>query len=97
MNILIAKNAGFCFGVERAISLVEETLVNNKKVYTYGPIIHNPIVVSKLESRGVKVIYDLNELNSGDLLIIRSHGIAKKLYCDIERKNIIFLLFHEIL
>ena len=88
MNILIAKNAGFCFGVERAISLVEETLVNNKKVYTYGPIIHNPIVVSKLESRGVKVIYDLNELNSGDLLIIRSHGIAKKLYCDIERKNI---------
>ena len=88
MNILIAKHVGFCFGVERAISLVEEALINNKKVYTYGPIIHNPIVVSNLENRGVKVVYDLNELNSGDVLIIRSHGIAKNLYCHLERKNI---------
>jgi 4-hydroxy-3-methylbut-2-enyl diphosphate reductase len=88
MKVVIAKHAGFCFGVERAVSLVEKALLNYKNVFTYGPIIHNPIVVSKLEDRGVKVIYDISELKSGDVLIIRSHGIAKDLYDDIERKNI---------
>lgn len=88
MNIHIAKHAGFCFGVERAVSLVDEALKRNNNVYTYGPIIHNPIVVSKLEERGVKVVSDVNDLNSGDVLIIRSHGITKKLYNEIERKNI---------
>lgn len=88
MNIQIAKHAGFCFGVERAVSLVEEALKKNNNVFTYGPIIHNPIVVSRLEERGVKVVRDVNDLDSGDVLIIRSHGITKKLYNEIEKKNI---------
>jgi 4-hydroxy-3-methylbut-2-enyl diphosphate reductase len=88
MNIIVAKHAGFCFGVERAISLVEKALDRNNNVFTLGPIIHNPIVVAKLESRGVRVIDDINKLTMGDVLIIRSHGIPKNLYEELERKKI---------
>ena len=56
MEVILAKSAGFCFGVERAVDKVYEQLESGKKIYTYGPIIHNEEVVRDLESRGVSVI-----------------------------------------
>ena len=55
-EIKIAKSAGFCFGVKRAVNLVYDQVGNAKKVYTYGPIIHNEEVVSDLERKGVYVL-----------------------------------------
>lgn len=76
MEILVAKTAGFCYGVRRAIKIAEETLVKEGECYTLGPIIHNPEVVNSLEKKGLKVIDNVNKINSG-VLIIRSHGISK--------------------
>nr|WP_315103763.1 bifunctional 4-hydroxy-3-methylbut-2-enyl diphosphate reductase/30S ribosomal protein S1 [uncultured Catonella sp.] len=82
MEIKVAKNAGFCFGVKRAVELVNKLSSEGKPVYTYGEIIHNESVVKELESKGVKVINDLDELRSlkEGTLVIRSHGIPKSDY-----------------
>lgn len=79
-KITLAKSAGFCFGVNRAISMVENLLKSGESIYTLGPIIHNPQVVEKLKSRGVKVIHDPRDLtnNTNSKLVIRSHGISQK-------------------
>ncbi len=75
MKIILAKRAGFCFGVKRATQMAFEAAEKDKKTYTLGPIIHSPQVVNKLESLGVKVLKDLNSMDSGTI-IIRSHGVA---------------------
>lgn len=78
MKIILAKSAGFCFGVKRAIDMVYNE-AGNENVYTYGPIIHNEEVVKDLENKGVKVIEegdDLKSINKGTI-IIRSHGITQ--------------------
>ena len=65
MKVVVAKSAGFCFGVKRAVDSVYEQIENNdndKKIYTYGPIIHNEEVVKDLEKRGVSVINSIDEL-----------------------------------
>ncbi|MCR5430621.1 MAG: 4-hydroxy-3-methylbut-2-enyl diphosphate reductase [Eubacterium sp.] len=92
MEVILAKKAGFCFGVQRAIDMVyDEANEQNKNIYTYGPIIHNEEVVSDLESKGVKTInFDEDELNnlSDCTIVIRSHGVAKSIYDDLESKNV---------
>lgn len=83
MEIIIAENAGFCFGVERAIDATYETLKNNNsKVYSIGPIIHNDIVINDLESHGLVVINDYDEALKlkNEKVIIRTHGIEKNIY-----------------
>lgn len=82
MEIKVAKNAGFCFGVKRAVELVNKLSSEGKPVYTYGEIIHNESVVKELESKGVRVVNDLDELRKLDkgTLVIRSHGIPKADY-----------------
>jgi 4-hydroxy-3-methylbut-2-en-1-yl diphosphate reductase len=75
MKILLAKRAGFCFGVKRATQMAFEAAGMDKKTYTLGPIIHSPQVVSRLEEMGVKVLKSLESLDSGTI-IIRSHGVA---------------------
>lgn len=76
MEILLAEEAGFCFGVKRAIESAMETARNSDvPVYTLGPIIHNPQVVKKLDEKGVKVIDFLDEIEEG-VVIIRSHGVS---------------------
>ncbi len=80
MKVLVAKSAGFCFGVRRAVDLVTEQVeAGGVPVYTYGPIIHNEQVVQELEGKGVRVIRDLRELETvpKGKLIIRSHGVAR--------------------
>ena len=76
MEITLAKTAGFCFGVNRAVNLVYELLDEGKKVCTLGPIIHNPQLVAELESRGVRIVENPDEVNFDETLVIRSHGVA---------------------
>ena len=92
MEVILAKSAGFCFGVERAIKLVYEQIENNKdgrKIYTFGPIIHNDIVVKDLESKGVFVFEDEDHFEkiAGSILIIRSHGVPKAVYEKAEKEG----------
>ena len=87
----MAKTAGFCFGVKRAVEQVYEQIEKAKKpVYTYGPIIHNQEVVQDLERKGVRVVETLEELGqlSDGIVIIRSHGVGKQVYDVLEKKGI---------
>ncbi|MBT0665503.1 4-hydroxy-3-methylbut-2-enyl diphosphate reductase [Geobacter pelophilus] len=75
MEIILAKQAGFCFGVKRATQMAFEAADMGGQTFTLGPIIHSPQVVQKLEDMGVKVLNDLGELDTGTI-IIRSHGVT---------------------
>jgi 4-hydroxy-3-methylbut-2-enyl diphosphate reductase len=75
MEIILAKQAGFCFGVKRATKIAFESAENAGDTYTLGPIIHSPQVVKRLEDLGVQVINDISEMDSGTI-IIRSHGVT---------------------
>ncbi len=90
MEVILAKSAGFCFGVKRAVEKVYEQTGSEKKIYTYGPIIHNEEVVKDLEEKGVSVIEtqeDLEKLTEGTV-VIRSHGVPKKIYDLIDEKGL---------
>ncbi len=85
MEVILAKSAGFCFGVKRAVNQVYDQLGKGTPIYTYGPIIHNEEVVSDLERRGVRVIgepCELGQLEKGTV-VIRSHGISKAVYDEL--------------
>lgn len=89
MEVILAKTAGFCFGVKRAVDTVYKE-AGKENVYTYGPIIHNEQVVSDLEKKGVSVLRtkeELEHLEKGTV-IIRSHGVAKEIYDLIEKKGL---------
>ena len=90
MEVVLAKSSGFCFGVKRAVDRVYEQLAENKKIYTYGPIVHNDDVVADLEEKGVKVLNtkeELTDLTEGSV-VIRAHGVPKEIYEIMEQKNI---------
>lgn len=89
MEVILAKTAGFCFGVKRAVDKVYEQ-AGKKNIYTYGPIIHNEEVVKDLENKGIKVIHSEEELNAikEGTVIIRSHGTAKNIYCILEKNGV---------
>ena len=91
MEVTLAKSAGFCFGVKRAVDMVYQEAGKPQKVYTLGPIIHNEQVVADLEAKGVHVLQeDLSDLEDGEdvTVIIRSHGISKQLYQKLEQLNV---------
>ena len=90
MGVILAKSAGFCFGVKRAVDKVyEEAEKNQVPVYTYGPIIHNEEVVNDLEKRGVHAILDTSELKDlqKGIVVIRSHGVEKGVYDTINSEG----------
>lgn len=90
MEIYVARSAGFCYGVKRAINLARKTLSKSKvKCFTLGPIIHNPSVVKELEDQGLKVVNSVTDVKKG-ILVIRSHGISKeeKEYLDKMEGNV---------
>jgi 4-hydroxy-3-methylbut-2-enyl diphosphate reductase len=88
LRVKIAENAGFCFGVRRAIDLTEKTACEERKVYTLGPVIHNPQEVKRLEKKGIKTLKDLKKVKSG-FIILRTHGIPFALHKKLEEnKNI---------
>ena len=80
MKITKAETAGFCFGVNRAVNMVYDLLDSGKQVCTLGPIIHNPQLVAELEGRGVRIVSSPEEVNEGETLVIRSHGVEKSVY-----------------
>ena len=93
MEVITAKTAGFCFGVQRAVDKVYELLEQGgSRIYTLGPIIHNEIVVSDLEHRGVSVIEetDLDTLKEGTV-VIRSHGVGRKVYEKLKEREISYV------
>ncbi len=89
MEVLLAKTAGFCFGVKRAIDMVYDQ-VEKGNVYTYGPIIHNEEVIKDLESKGVRIIHsidDFDQIQGDGIVVIRSHGVEKSIYDKVKEKN----------
>ena len=93
MNVKVAKTAGFCFGVKRAVDKVYELIEQGiAPIYTLGPIIHNEEVVSDLENHGVKVISeaDLDTLEEGTI-VIRSHGVGKDIYDKLKERNLSYV------
>jgi (E)-4-hydroxy-3-methyl-but-2-enyl pyrophosphate reductase len=88
MKISVVKNAGFCFGVKRAINLAfEKAKRTGKKVYTFGPLIHNPQVVEELKREGVHPVQNLKKIKSGTL-IIRSHGVHPRILLEAKKKGL---------
>ena len=88
MSVTVAKNAGFCFGVSRAVELVEQAAASGKQVATLGPIIHNRHVVNKFEALGVKVIGCPENAVTGMTVIIRSHGVTKRVIDVLEDRGV---------
>ncbi len=88
MSITVAKSAGFCFGVSRAVDLVEKAAREGKRVVTLGPIIHNRHVVDRFRDMGVGVIDSPEQAQPGDTVIIRSHGVAKAVYEALEKRDV---------
>lgn len=90
MDVVVAKSAGFCFGVKRAVETVYEEVEKGKKIYTFGPIIHNEEVVKDLEQKGVVVLENEEELMAltEGTVIIRSHGVEKRIQKLIEEKGL---------
>ena len=83
MEVKVAKTAGFCFGVQRAVDKVYELIDScQDRLFTLGPIIHNEEVVNDLEKKGVRVASEeeLKTLPEGSTVVIRSHGVGKKVY-----------------
>ena len=97
-EVIVAKSAGFCFGVERAVDQVYEQIEKLKRgeasgpIYTYGPIIHNEEVVRDLEEKGVRVLEteeDLRALPHGQgTVIIRSHGVSRHVYDILKERGV---------
>ncbi|MBO5210369.1 MAG: bifunctional 4-hydroxy-3-methylbut-2-enyl diphosphate reductase/30S ribosomal protein S1 [Clostridia bacterium] len=84
MNIKLAKTAGFCFGVNRAVNTVYDLIEKGERVCTLGPIIHNPQLVDELITKGVRIVSSPDEVNTGEVLVIRSHGVEQSVidYCE---------------
>ncbi len=89
MEVKIAKYAGYCFGVKRAISLAEKSLSDQtKKVYTLGHIIHNPGVVNRLDKKGIQALSSEKDIPQHSTLVIRSHGVCPATINRIKQKKI---------
>ncbi len=93
MRVKLAKNAGFCFGVKRAMEAVNREIQKGGKIYTYGPIIHNMAVVKDLEKQGVFALNSWEEVEkiTSGTLIIRSHGAPKWVFDALEEKGITYV------
>ncbi|MGM0395564.1 MAG: bifunctional 4-hydroxy-3-methylbut-2-enyl diphosphate reductase/30S ribosomal protein S1 [Bacillota bacterium] len=88
MKIILAENAGFCFGVDRAVKMTEDELSREgTKVYSYGPLIHNPQAVKSLKDKGLDTIDDFSKIPEGRI-IIRSHGVPKSIAEEIEKSGL---------
>ena len=88
MSVTVAKSAGFCFGVNRAVELVEQAAARGGTVVTLGPIIHNHHAVAHFEAMGVHVIDTPEEAPEGSTVVIRSHGVGREVYRRLEKRNV---------
>ena len=89
MKVKVAKTAGFCFGVNRAVEIVEKCLLDKDNTYhTLGPIIHNKHVVDEFSKKGISPIASIDEAKTDEKLIIRTHGVGKEIYDALTEKGI---------
>ena len=79
-EIIVAKSAGFCYGVNRAVEMCRKAAEQHKNCVTLGPIIHNNNVIDELRKKGVRTLSDISEVRPDDTVIIRSHGACKEEY-----------------
>ena len=90
MEIMVAKHAGFCFGVKKAIEIAEETAARNKgkKTYVYGQLVHNERVIDDLQKRGIEFIQDIENIPEGAVTVLRAHGEPGTTYQKLKLKHI---------
>lgn len=91
MKIRLAKTAGFCFGVNRAVDFIYDMIEKGEKVCTLGPIIHNPQLIADLEEKGVKIIESPLDAPEGTTVIIRTHGVEKEVIEKLEEMHIPYI------
>ena len=84
MPVILAKSAGFCYGVERAVKLAEQTAREKGSCVMLGSIIHNANVVRELEALGARQVDDISQVRPGETVIIRSHGETRQVYQQLE-------------
>ena len=87
MRVLVAENAGACYGVLRALDMANSASKSNEPTYTLGPLIHNPQVVSKLEANGVFAVSSLKAAKKGTV-VIRSHGVTPAVRASLEASGL---------
>lgn len=90
-KITIAKTAGFCFGVNRAVDMVYKAIAGGDKVATLGPIIHNPDVVNDMKKRGVRVISSVSDANTDETVVIRSHGVPYSVIEELKARGLEYI------
>ncbi|MGQ9801488.1 MAG: 4-hydroxy-3-methylbut-2-enyl diphosphate reductase [Candidatus Saccharicenans sp.] len=89
MEIIVARNSGFCYGVRRALQLARKTGKKaRQRIFSWGEIIHNPEVIQELEQEGIQVATSLSQLRAGDTVIIRSHGVSPAIYRALRKKKV---------
>ena len=88
MKVIVAEPRGFCAGVTRAVHLAEQSLQRGKRVYSLGPLIHNPQVVERLYKQGLTVTETLEEIPDGAAVLIRSHGEPARIFLEAKRRGL---------
>ena len=86
MEVVVAKSGGFCSGVKKAVDTAMS--ISPENTYIYGELIHNPEVIDRISARGIVTVESLDEVPDGATLIIRSHGVQKKVYEFCEKRGI---------
>ncbi len=87
MKVIRSKHAGACYGVQRALDMAQVSVMDGGEAYTLGPLIHNPRVVSELESCGVHVASGVDDIEAG-IVIIRSHGVTAEVHAEVARREL---------
>ena len=88
MRVLVAKSAGFCYGVRRAVELAQSTAQSTKRCWMLGDLIHNTYVVEELARQGIRKADRPEALEAGDTVIIRSHGESREILQQLESKGV---------
>ena len=86
MKVILADEYGFCFGVERAVEMVEDSLDNKETVKTLGPLIHNAQEMQRLGKNGVSTIDQPVQIKKGETAVIRAHGVTPEIQEELENK-----------
>ena len=89
MNLMVAKHAGFCFGVKKAIEIAEETALKNGKTYVYGQLVHNERVIDALQKKGIEFVDNIDDIPENAVTVLRAHGEPGTTYKALEQKNIV--------
>ncbi len=87
MKVIVAKTAGYCYGVDRAVNILENACTETSKIYTLGPIIHNPDVIDKFKGKGVEIADNITDNLSNSTVVIRSHGVSSSVIDELNCKN----------